>query len=1057
MPAPSGPVPASAFPPPGGVGLPRFGGLLAAAVLLTSGLQPAAAVDDIRFGRDILPILAENCFACHGPDEEDRHAGLRLDTFEGATALIEGHAAVVPGDPAAGTLVQRIVSTDPDEVMPPPKSHKPPLDADQAALLVRWIEQGAPWGRHWSLELPQATPLPPITRPADNAIDAWINHQLEREGFEANGPAASHSRVRRLSFALTGLPPDPEDIERFVGDPSPETWRSMVRKYLDSPNYGERMAMWWLDAARYSDTDGFQIDENRTNWPWRDWVIDAFNSNMPFDRFTLEQFAGDLLPDPTPEQIIATAFHRHHMTNGEGGRDPEESRIDYVIDRINTIGSVWLGTTLACAHCHTHKYDPVSHAEYFSLAAFFNSIDEDGRAGRGAKPYHNYKSPHVARARGEAGAVEAETKAALQQAREAATEPFIPWLDDRLVVVGDDYRTWHRFGETAWSTDGTELVPDPRSEGFRAQGPDPNHETYLVAGRMPDALERINGFRLHVLPVPEDDLPDGIDEQHGRLARGGDGWFVVSTMKARVRVEGSAITREIDLVHAVADVNDPGAKRRGYGNVQDTLNDDARNGWTTAQAAPGEARVAQFAFAEPWVPTEGEELVIEIGQRSTDGHANIARFRLEVIGEPGAAARSLGPTPLQRLAENPHQSAADVSGDLRKDLFEQFLVDHAPFQAAKARHDRAVAQLNEIKRSEGVDVMVLAEREQPRPTHILIRGEWDQKGDVVEPGVIEALGPWPEGEPLNRIGLARWITSPENPMTARVIVNHLWTLMFGNGLVRTVDDFGLLGEHPSHPELLDHLALEFIASGWDVKAMIETMVTSEAWQRDSHVRPDHLERDPFNRLLARGPRFRLPSWMLRDAALHHADLLNDAIGGPPVRPYQPEGIWEEITMGRFTYHPSLGPAQYRRSVYAFWRRSSAPTFLFDSAQRRVCEVNVPRSNTPLHALVMLNEGTQLEAARALADVAMAQAADAAADRLRQIFEKVTARSPEEPEMAVLMREHVRALDHWQQHPDEARKFISVGQRPPADEPAATAAIMLIASMILNLDEAIHHE
>lgn len=1040
---------------------------LTAAVAATLLLAPPATnagagaeagpATDIAFGRDILPILAENCLACHGPDEEDRHAGLRLDTFEGATELIHGRAAIVPGDPAASTLMERIVSTDPDEVMPPPKSHKPPLEEHEVALLREWIEAGAPWGRHWSFEPPVALDLPGDDTQR-HLIDAWIDQRLEREGLSPAAPAAPHTRVRRLAFALTGLPPSPEDIEHFTNNPDKETWIELVRRYLDSPHYGERMAMWWMDLARYADTDGFQGDENRTNWPWRDWVIEAFNDNMPFDEFTLLQFAGDLLPEPTPEHILATAFHRHHMTNGEGGRDPEESRTDYVIDRVNTIGSTWLGLTLACAQCHTHKYDPVSHAEYFSLAAFFDSIDEDGRAGRNARPYHSYQSPHVGRALEEAEQLVADLQPVVNQARQEAEPAFEEWLHDQFEATREGHQVWHRFGDRARSAEGTELAAtgdDGRT--WRADGPDPRQDDYTISGAVDPALKRVTGFRLRVLPAEPGQL-EGHDhgDDHGGLARGATGWFTLTNVKASVRTANDPVANELSLAHAVADFEDD-AQGRNYGRVRDTLDDDPRNGWTTTGAAPGEERLAQFALARPWTPADGEELVIELRHRSTAGDANIARFEIELMGEPGQAARSLDETPMQRLAGSATGAPGEIDSELRRDLFNQFLEDHEPFQVQQRRLGRARAQVNEIKNSAEVDVMVLAEREEPRTTHVLLRGEWDQKGDPVEPGVIEGLASWPEGEPHNRIGLARWITSPDHPLTARVLVNHLWIQLFGQGLVRTGDDFGLLGEHPSHPELLDQLALELIDSGWDIKAMIELMVTSETWQRDSAVGEDLLRLDPHNRLLARGPRFRLPSWMLRDAALHHAGLLNPAIGGPPVRPYQPEGVWEDLFMGRFTYVPSEGPAQYRRTLYAFWRRSIGPTFLFDAAQRRVCEVAPPRTNTPLQALVMMNDETWLEAARALADLSLTESTNGAADPLAFVFRRVLGRAPEPGEREVLEREHRAALDHWSANPDQAITFTAVGQRPPAGDPVATAAAMLIASLVLNLDEAIHHE
>ncbi len=1016
---------------------PRF---LAALVLLAAA---ASGAEPVSFSRDILPILSDACFSCHGPDDGHRKADLRLDTREGATAA--SIQAIVPGRPEASELLRRIVSTEEDEVMPPPASHKARLSPRQVDLLRRWIAEGAVWGRHWALE----PPVRPATPAGQHPIDALIAARLEREGLVPAGPAAPVTQLRRLSFDLTGLPPTPADVDAFLRDPAPDAYERAVDRLLASPHFGERMAMWWLDAARYADTDGFQADAERSNWPWRDWVVGAFNANLPFDRFTIEQFAGDLLPGATPEQILATCFHRNHMTNGEGGRDPEESRVDYVIDRVNTVGTTWLGLTLGCAQCHAHKFDPISHADYYRLTAFFNSIDEDGKAGTAAKPHLAYQSPHTARAIADAEQVVAERAPGETRARREAEAPFAAWLAARHADVRGGFSAWHLLTATGLeSTEGTHLAQEPDG-AVQASGPHPNQDDYRFTAAV--NLPRVTGLKLEVLPHAT--------HTGGGLSRGQAGEFILTDIKVQVRRRGSSQIRDVAVDSAVASVSRPQKEARSYGDIKGVLDDDPRNGWTTQGSPPTEAYFALFALAEPLVLEPDEELVLELRHRSTGGDANIGRFRVSASDQPGEAVRSLQPAPLEELARAQVEQPADVPSGLRARLFEQFLADHAPYRGPRAALDRARRQLAEVRRAAGrLNVMVLAERATPRETFVLERGVWDQHGARVTPGVPAAVAPWPGGETPDRLGLARWIVSPENPLTARVAANHLWQMLFGAGLVRTPEDFGLQGERPVYPEILDWLAVEFVAGGWDVKRLLKTIVTSAAYRRESATDAAALARDPLNRFLARGARFRLPSWMLRDAALQASGLLNPALGGPPVRPYQPEGVWEEMFMGRFRYEPSEGPAQYRRTLYAFWRRAVAPTFLFDAAQRRVCEVGAMRTNTPLQALTLLNDLTYLEASRALATRAWL-AADAPAARLRLIFRQVVNREPAPRELAVLERELARALAHYRKSPADAEAFLRIGQHPPDPSvpPAALAAYTLAASLVLNLDEALTHE
>jgi mono/diheme cytochrome c family protein len=1012
----------------------------------------ASAADAPSFNRDVLPILSDNCFACHGPDAKQAKGGLRLDLRDSATKPAKsGEVAILPGKPAASALVKRIETKDADKLMPPADSHKQ-LTSEQKDVLKRWVAAGAKYEAHWAFVPPVKATLP--AGAGGSPIDRFILARLAQEKLPPSPEAAPHTLIRRLSFDLTGLPPTPAELDAFVREYSKVGNRqsaisNLVTRLLDSPHFGERMAMWWLDAARYADTDGFQSDATRSNWPWRDWVVAAFNANMKFDQFTREQFAGDLLPNATPEQQLATCFHRNHMTNGEGGRDPEESRVDYVIDRVNTVGTVWLGLTLNCVQCHAHKYDPLPHADFYRLAAFFNSIDEDGKAGSGAKPYLSYQSPLAARAVTEAQAMVDERKPREAEARKTAEAPFTDWLAAKAKDVAKGFSAWHPLRATELeSIEGTRLAQDADG-AVQASGPNPNHEDYRIIG--PVKLPRVTGLKLEVLPHAS--------HTGGGLSRGKSGEFILTDIKVQVHRRGSSQIRDVLVTGAVADASADQKGAREYGDIKGVLDDDPRNGWTTKGLDPKQPRTAVFALAEPLVMDSDEELIFELRHRSTLGDANIGRFRVSVTDQAGDAIRSVEPAPLEQLATAKLPDLAALDAKLRAKLFNQFLADHAPYQVERTALDRANRQLSEVKAAAGkLNVMVLAERKEPRATHILVRGVWDKHGEKVERGVPGAVAPWPADADKTRLGLANWLTARDNPLTARVVVNNLWAMLFGNGLVRTPEDFGLQGERPTHPELLDWLAVEFTESGWDVKHILRVMATSATYRQSSVASPALLARDPENRLLARAPRFRLPAWMLRDAALRSSGLLNASLGGPPVKPYQPEGVWEEIFMGRFKYEPSEGAAQYRRSLYAFWRRSIAPTFLFDSAQRRVCEVRTPRTNTPLQALTLLNDETLLEASRALA-AAVLRIATKPEDRLAEIYRRVLARPPTAREAVVLQRELDRSLALYRTKPDEATKLLAGAQfRLDAKQSAAeAAAYTVVASLVFNLDEAITHE
>ena len=1019
----------------------------------------------IDFNRDIRPLLSNNCLACHGFDSASRSTDLRLDTREGAIKDLGGYAAVVPGDPEKSTLLDRIKGTVPAELMPPVESHKKPLSAESIELVRRWIKEGAHWGEHWSFVPPVAAPIPDDSKEL-HPIDFFVRRRLESEGLKMSDRADRHTLARRLAFDVTGLPPGVDNQPGTDGHLSDKVWEDYVDRLLASPHYGERMAMWWLDGARYSDTDGFQADATRQNWPWRDWVIKAFNKNMPFDQFTIEQFAGDLLPDATDEQRLATCFHRNHMHNGEGGRDPAESRVDYVRDRTNTTGTLWLGLTLGCAQCHDHKFDPVSQRDYYGLSAFFNSIDEDGRAGGGAKPFLSYKSEFAKAAVEENERVVGSMKAVLDQVKADAQEQFESELVQMIERAQPPYDPWRTVvPANLHSTEGTRLTIE-KAGVIRADDSKVDQDDYFI--EVPsDTIERITGVRLEVFSDP------AFHDSKYSFAETGE--FILTNVKLQLRRRNDSSLVDIPLSRATASVEGKGADSK-YGRASGTLDDDPRTGWTTRTKPVEQVQTAVFELADPITLSDDTTLVIALLQRSLAPRELMGMFRLSVTDQRGNAVRSLKTMPMETLSkliqekqtQNPDQkfSPKDVPADLRKKLLEQFLADHPAWKFASKNHDKAVRQLNGAKGAAGaLKVTVLKERAEPRKTHVLVRGEWDKHGDEVGRGVPSIFKQDDAGPVTSRLELGKWIVARDNPLTARVIVNHIWQLFFGAGLVRTPADFGMQGEMPTHPELLDWLAVDFMEHHWDLKHLVKRILTSRTYQQDSAVNAELLGRDPDNRLLARGARFRLPSWMIRDASLAASGLLNRTVGGPPIFAYQPPGVWQDQFMGRFTYQSTLGPGQYRRTIYTFWRRSSAPTFLFDSAMRRTCEVVPRRTNTPLHALTLLNDVAALEAARKLAERAGEGFGKSPHEKggkdvlLKTMFQLVLNRPPAQRELTVMKREQRKALAYYRENHEAARTFVSVGQLPPVPvgSEMELAANMLIASLILNLDESITHE
>jgi hypothetical protein len=810
-----------------------------------------AAAEPVSFSRKILPILSDACFACHGPDEKARKGGLRLDTEPGAHGAGDsGERAIVPRDSASSEVMRRLLSTDPDEAMPPPTSnHK--ITPDQIALVRRWIDEGATWGKHWAFEPPQRPAVPAPSPGELNPIDTLVRTRLANEGLTPSPEAKHATLLRRVTLDLTGVPPTPEETAAFVVDPAPDAYERAVDRLLASPRYGERMSWEWLEAARYADSNGYQGDSERTMWPWRDWVVDAFNRNLPYDQFSVWQIAGDLLPAATHEQKLATGFLRNHMINGEGGRIPEENRIDYLFDQTETVATVWLGATFNCNRCHDHKYDPYSQRDYFSLLAFFNQTRVDGSGG-------NPQSP--------------------------------PVLDAPSPEVAQKLAEWQ-----------------PKLEA--------------------------------------------------------------------------------------------------------------------ATAATARAEDAKFA-RDPGQPLEQAPAAKDLPREILD-HLNVA-----------PAERDAGR--LEKLAG--HWKDSDPE-------YARVLADH---RQARQERDAFAAAVPKV--------MVMEDMEKPRQTFVLSRGDYLKPTTEVGMALPEQLAGGRAPSKPNRLGLAEWLVSPDHPLTARVTVNRFWQSLFGIGLVKTAEDFGLQGERPVQPELLDWLAVEFVQSGWNVKHLLRLIVTSATYRQASQVTPAAAERDPENRLLARGPRFRIPSWMIRDTALAASGLLVETRGGPSIKPYQPLGVWEEATFGNKRYEQDHGDALYRRSLYVFWRRIVGPTLFFDVASRQTCTVKTPRTNVPLHALLTLNDTTYLEAARALAQRVLVSEPDTPA-RLGHAFRRVLGREPSAEEQAVLTRALDRHRATYAADPAAAAALLATGESPrdATLDPAEHAAWTLVCTTILNLDEALTKE
>ena len=1007
------------------------------------------AADSISYNRDIRPLLSDKCFYCHGPDPEHRQAKLRLDNAEGAMRDLGGYQAVVSGKPDASELISRIFTADQNDLMPPPDSEKS-LTPTEKDLLRRWIAQGAEYQAHWSFELPQREDPPEVTNAkwVRQPIDAFVLRRLEQEGLKPSPEASQETLIRRVSLDLTGLPPTPAEVEAFLTDESPKAYERVVDRLLNSKRYGERMALVWLNAARYADTHGYQADNEREMWIWRDWVINAYNRNQPFDEFTVEQIAGDMLPQATLEQKIASGFNRNHRINGEGGVIPEEYRTEYVIDRLETTGTVWLGLTVGCARCHSHKFDPISQHEFYSMFAFFNNVPENGRDGRkgNAVPKMTVPIPSM-----QPRVVAAEKRVADLRAQLTTDSPaFRKDLQEWTRKTSADLAAeklgpmWNPIRPTEVTGNGGVKFEKLEDGSSLATGANPANPVYTVT--LSPGARTITGIRLETL-------------MHKNMTRGG----------LSRSVNGNFVLTEIELQAHRPDMNEPETLKfaratASYSQsrypIKNAIDGNAKTGWAILGRKKVEDTTAVFALSEPFAADPDTTFTLRLRHDMRFKQHAIGRFRLSLTSSAKPALEGKDGLPANVVAAL-KVSAEARTKDQQKELAD-FYRDLSPAYN-KQRQELAAARksLEQVKKDAVTTVMVMSEMAERRPAFFLNRGQYDQPGEEVYPAIPASLGRLPDGAPTNRLGLAKWLIDDSNPLSARVTVNRYWQMYFGTGLVKTVDDFGAQGEFPSHPDLLDWLATEFIRSGWNIKAMQKLIVTSATYRQATAATAELRNRDPDNRLLARGPRFRLDGPAIRDQALAISGLLREKIGGPSVKPYQPAGLWEDVAGNKARkYTQGRGDDLYRRSMYSFWKRAVAPPtmIIFDAGGRERCDVARRATNTPLQALATLNDVQFVEAARFLGHRMILEGGGSPKARLIHGWRLAVARTPDQVELNTLMRSYQQHHDHFKKNPDAAKELLTIGEKPSGyKDEVELAAYTAVANVLLNLDETVNRE
>lgn len=1041
--------------------------------------KPLPRIVDYNF--HIRPILSDRCFACHGFDEKARKADLRLDEAEAAYSLLDnGRQVIAPGKTKKSEVWHRIHSDDPELVMPPPESNLT-LTQYEKALLTKWIDQGAQYKDLWSFMSPEK-PVPPQVpkkERVNNEIDQFVLHKLVGTGLSAAAPETKEKLLRRLSFDLTGLPPSPASLASFLADDSPEAYEKQVDQLLQSPHYGERMASIWLEAARYADSHGYQDDRPRTIWPWRDWVIDAYNQNLPYDDFITWQLAGDLLPEASYEQKLATAFNRNHGITQEGGVVNEEYITEYVADRTNTVATAFLGLTMECSRCHDHKFDPISQKDYYQLFAFFNGIEERGQISyfdEAPKPHMRMEDPELEAKIKWLDSLRTAKAAALATWDKQDQNSFTSWLEntyptlDLGAEIGKGLIAHYPMDTLQGLSSPSALAEHPPArvnvkiiselirpvvgQGKKGKAFQFDGKNYLSLGDIGD-FEESDHFTISAWVKPTQrpkQLAGLLARRNGEQKRGGYELVLTPTGSLQAGLfhdknKEKAVVESLGKIpvgawtHICMTYDGSGVaagirvfingQRQATRTLFDQLerksilngNDFLVGNWTPRRAQSGQYQ----GFEKGWID-----------------EVRVYDRRLSAA-EIGAIIGRTEPYAFPKVRQN-SQALAAV-----RDLY-------------RSSYDPTYqAQQRELDSLRGIYltipyIMIMEEMEEPRATHVLSRGAYDAPMERVNASTPSTLPPFPANAPRNRLGLAQWLTQPDHPLTARVAVNRLWQMLFGRGLVSTPEDFGNQGALPSHPELLDWLAVTFVEEGWDIKAMLKRIVMSATYRQAAERSPEMLRLDPDNILLSCGPYQRLGAEMLRDQALAASGLINKKIGGKWVKPYQPAGIWKELAnqIGENKYRASSGADLYRRSIYSYWKRTIPPPVMltFDASERAVCVVKRQSTSTPLQALVLLNDPQFLETSRALAASAM-QGEQDQEEWIKTIFAKLTSRYPDEEELGGLLALLTEEIANYQAKPGAAKALLAIGASSADPSLAASdlAALTLVANVILNLDEA----
>jgi mono/diheme cytochrome c family protein len=1024
-------------------------------VAKADGDLPKKGEAKVDFNRDVRPILAVNCFACHGQDEKQRKKKLRLDTRAGATAQLEDTThAIVPGKPDESEMLDRLVAKDPSQQMPPPRTGKS-LTPAQIDLLRKWVEQGANYSLHWAFVKPERPATPEVKDKVwvRNPVDAFILALLEREGLQPSPEADKPTLIRRVTLDLTGLPPTPEEVDAFLADHSPDAYEKVVDRLLKSPRYGEHMARYWLDGARYGDTHGLHLDNYREIWPYRDWVVRSYNANQPYDQFVIEQLAGDMLPEPTIDQLVATGFNRCHVSTNEGGSIEEEVYVRNVLDRVDTTGVVFLGLTVGCARCHDHKFDPVKQKDYYQLFAFFNNIDGPAMDGNANLPGPVVK---VGTAEQRDSLAKLDAKLTAQKRLVADAVAQVDYNPDNDPKESEDVKR----AEYVWFDDDLPPGAKPKSDGS-ANGQwnwvtKPDHPVF-------------SGNRASTRTA--EGLSQHFFEQANPGLQVGEG----DVLFCYVYLEPDKPPKEIMLQwntgqwlhraywgdNAIDWGKDKSTERMRMGDLPKA------GEWVRLEVPAVKVGIKPGMMINGWAFTQfGGTVYWDKAGSVTKTPQGDQKF--ETLAAWVRTQRGLGGKSLPPAIQATIKLEADKRSEQQKKELRDYFVEHA---YAKARDQIApLEQQLQVIEKERAELdkqmpgtLIFKERADLKPAYILKRGEYDLKGEQVQRNTPAFLPPLTEDLPRNRLGLAKWLLSPEQPLTSRVEVNRLWQQVFGTGIVRTAEDFGTQGEVPSHPELLDYLAVQFVEDGWDVKKMMKRLVTSATYRQSSHVTKDKLAKDSANRLLSRGPRFRLDAEVLRDQALAVSGLLVEKMGGPAVKPPQPAGLWEAVgytgsNTARFTADTGHEKV-HRRTLYTFLKRTAPPPemSILDAPSRESCVVRRERTNTPLQALMMLNDPQYVESARVLAERAMKNGGQDPQARIAYMFTLATARKPDAKETEELVAAYNDFRKKYDGDAKAAGQLIAVGETTadPKLNASELAAWTMVANLILNLDEVIN--